>query len=288
MDSAQTVREINRYAQHAAAKKFLRSDAWGSYVFGALAVIVGVKSLPASQLNLILIGIGALLIVSGTMSLKRPGLDALILSGTGMLMVAGWNILIFILNSAAGSKPAGGLLVLGLAQILWGLKIFGARSRMAAQRIKEPPSSMSSEVEAMLERTRNADEMAGEDHVVFTSASFWGGAEYRGWLTDTMAVFADPAGTRACCAAPEDVSFVLKGTRVALKNNKGTLRIGDESHSVSISQTSVERIRRWLERHASTAFEAAEPGAAHEADSHAAPSDGERRPQAARTHYHRG
>ena len=245
MDIRQNLAALQEMAKYRAAAKLLRANAWGSVIFGVIALFLGIFSLDQSILNLGLAAIGLFLLAGALTTFIKPGPAALMLSGIGLLLVGMWNIGLVVLETKAGGKPSTFWGVLGAMQIWWGIRMFSPKAKEAAISLAAPPSEVMQELDALAASIRKAREKGSPDIAEIVTTKHPPMA-LRVKLAQGVAFFVDATGTHIYAGEPADVDLTLKKPEAMKdKNNKGELRIRQDVFPCQVSKISYERLIAW-------------------------------------------
>lgn len=92
---------IDRSQQAEGVRQEITSGAGSSAFWGVYAVIFGIGGLAISGLNIVLVAIGVGLLLTALRLWRDPSVETLRVDGTMFAVLAGWNLIVTLLNSSA-------------------------------------------------------------------------------------------------------------------------------------------------------------------------------------------
>lgn len=237
--------ELKKVADTRMIKRMLRPAAIGSIIFGLIAVAMGSQTIHDNPINAILALIGVMLILEGTWCAVAPQPSGLIVDGIVLIILGVWNCFITFLNLSAGaSGGSGGFMVLGIWQIILGVKNIKQYNTYAY--ISNSPASAESiqRFDLMAANINQLSENVDESIVEFQAKTLFKKTPLKGKLIDDMILFVDPKLD----------SYMDKIENVKLKTfkknpdqfpAKASLCIGNMLFQGETSQQSLDRFLNW-------------------------------------------
>ncbi len=240
------VEELRLLAEYHTACRVMRRMGWGSIVFGAINIGIGVMfALHHHPINAVLALIGLLLLAAGVWCLVLPGAEGVLANGIALIFVGLWNILITVLNVAAGAPPQVWWAVFGGFQIAAAAQCFQKYARFSAalrHRISRDERAMMARlVKTILKTTAKEDESI----IGFQVRGFGQQKAWRGQLGQDVAIFVEKTTNEVLVGDRGDVSIKPHGKVLLGSSLKARVRIGDQAWDALISPQSFDRYRDW-------------------------------------------
>ena len=231
-------------AQYRSLRKILRRQAIGSLIFGALAIVLGVIAMRVNSMNAVLLLIGASLLALGVLdlTLARPWL--LLAEGVALLVLATWNVLVMLLNAAAGG-PMGFIWVV-IIQVILGISLIRRYGEYRDTPSMPPPADMLSWLDqsaTAIRKTRPADSPYIIEWVA--NRNGWGNTRWRAQLAPDLATVVDSTGSEVFLL-PRSEFNMTKGRKILFgKRFFLTAQLGPLKLKGSISGEQFERFQAW-------------------------------------------
>jgi len=162
MESPREWAQLQRAADHETIRRSVRATGIGSTVWGVINLAIG-----AGMGDVIVTMLGLALLGTGIWKWAKPSPGGLLASGITLSLIGAWNILGTVLSAAAGSG-AGPFVVLGVLQVMWGVRYFQRWRRFS--RAGDTPASEADVQQArvLLQALRESNPKQVGDVIEFT------------------------------------------------------------------------------------------------------------------------
>ena len=206
----------------------LRAAAAGSMFWGGVAIWMGIRFGESNPLQFILVPLGAILVGEGAYFQARPSAKGLIYDAGALLLLAVWNIAIWVHDGS----PL--VLALGLCQIGWAVN-------SAYHGVKTRGTWPSGVVMRRLERLRKYVKQAKPkkvDNVVELDATRVG-------LFRSFAVLVPVLGNEMTIVPRHQVAIV-DSTELPKRRRQATVRFKDRHLAGPMSESACETLAKWV------------------------------------------
>ncbi|MDQ1351860.1 MAG: hypothetical protein QG657_2166 [Acidobacteriota bacterium] len=236
--------ELKKAVDTRLIKKMLRPAAIGSIVFGIIAVVTGSSFAHGNPINVILAFIGIILILEGAWCAVAPQPMGLVVDGIVLIILGVWNGLVTFANIAAGAGSSGGFIVLGIWQIVLGIKSFKNYKTYAYLSNAPVPEESLQRLDLMADNINQLSENVDESIIEFQAKTLFKKTPLKGKFIEGMILFVNPGRD----------SYMDKIENVKLKPHKinpdqypaqATLTVCGTVFMGEISQRGLERFNRW-------------------------------------------
>ena len=229
--------DLAQVIEHRKQRMMMRGAGTGSLIFGVLAIGMGAAMLSENPLNIVLILLGLYLCGEGIWLLAAPGAAGLVAHGIGMLMIGSWNILITVLEAAAGGRVTK-VAVLGLFQLFWGFQSFWQARKYA---ISPKPSDETLKALDALVKSITKSKMASEPTLIEFAAN----GNWKARLSGPQAVFVHQNAQDIVFADRSQVHFVDNGKVLMGSSRKVEFNFGTRKVKGTCSPEALARYEAW-------------------------------------------
>lgn len=232
-------------AKHRTLRRILRSSAIGSFIFGALALIIGFVMLEYTNLNLVLIALGVTLIVFGVLDLTMPRPGLLLADGILLLALAAWNVVVTVLNAAGGGRVNfGWIIIFQIMAGIYGIKRYREFKDTPTAAPPPPMLAWLDQTATTIRKTKPADSPYSIEWIGNRGA--WNGANrWRAQLVGEIATAVDAAGAEVLLV-PRQTFTITKGKKVVFgKRVKIVAQLGAISMKGTMEPAQFERFQAW-------------------------------------------
>lgn len=235
-------------ARYRGIRRLLRRSAIGAIIFGLISIVLGFVTLQLSSLNIILIILGIALFAQAALSYILPRPWVFIMEGILFVSLGGWNIMVTILNAAAGERPRSFLPILAIFQIGWGILAFKRYGEYRDVPNDAPPEDMLNWLNSMADTLRKTKPEQDASVIEFTAqrqfppqAVIW-----RGRLTPDSITLTDKGGAEVLILDRNGLS-ITPGKAVMLRKDmlNAQIVLDGKKYKGIISQASYERFAAW-------------------------------------------
>jgi hypothetical protein len=237
--------ELQKASDYLMIKKQLRSAAWGSLIFGVIAMGIGTYSIADNPLNGVLVLIGLFLLIEGTWLLKAPKPVGLIVDGIALLIVGVWNIAVTLLNLSAGAKSGGFFPILAVIQIVMGFKSIRRYPRFVGVTSLASNQEILNKTQELINQVNKADEKTSKDIIVFQTKTFTQTLKWTARLADWMGIFSANGGKEVMFLPKDQVSIERKGKVLIGKTLKIGVKLGSKEMTAKMVPEHMERFDSW-------------------------------------------
>lgn len=242
MITADRLERLQQVADYRTVRKTVRGGAIGSLIFGGLALAAGL----ISPMDVILVGVGAILLGTGVWNFFAPRPTGIIVDGLTLIMVGGYNLSgILVSVTHGGAAPAAGLWVkIGLFQIIWGAASFW-RFMQYRDAFKAPPTGAE-----MLELNGIATDVwktrvkESTDTIDFIVSGFRA-TRWKAHLEPEAAVIVTNRGAEVRVCGKDAFDVVDLGKTMLGKTRKVEFRVSGKAWKGTIGPESLERFQQW-------------------------------------------
>ncbi|MBN1937647.1 MAG: tetratricopeptide repeat protein [Anaerolineae bacterium] len=219
-------------------RKTLGGSGMWSILWGIMGVITGVALLEASDLNIILIGIGLFLIGTGIAAWAAPNPVTLRLDAAALLLVGIWNIVVTI---AEGDSSQFAWAIAGIVQIVWAIQRF--RKHGDFVRVQHIPKSLAREAEALVNSTQRVKADKDKDIVAFRANNKLWQARLMPDLVVAVAGTGNAQEVRF--VLPDELELQITGEAQGRQWPPAAIRLENDRWSGSVSPISLEHYGAW-------------------------------------------
>jgi uncharacterized membrane protein len=220
--------------------KSLRPRAIGSVIFGVLAILVGFLAFQENALNIVLILIGVFLLFEGIWLIVKPNPKGLVLDGFALCLVGAWNIAVTVLSFMFGGREVGFWVVYGILQLYWGIKSFVGYYKFKKEYAQIPTQKDTQRLDEIISALVKINPSDSERIIQFKSGKQW-----KGELSENMAVFASVKRNDVIFANRDEVVFVNHGKKTFGKNIDISIHVGERTLGGEMPPESCQRIESW-------------------------------------------
>ena len=169
--------------------KKIKSGATGSLIFGVLAIYLGLQDIGHSNIIVkffagLLLLLGLFLSIEGLIALIKPSPGTYRLEGIGFMLVGAWNIFIGVLSLIGGRPDQIIFVILGIYQIVLGVKTFKEAKEFEKAMAEIPDDSIIKAVDEMGKELLKAKPKDDERYIEFNASSFTKPLQWKGKITD--------------------------------------------------------------------------------------------------------
>ena len=232
-----TASDLDQVIEHRKQRMMMRGAGTGSLIFGVIAIGMGVAMLGENPLNIVLIALGLYLCGEGIWLLAAPGAAGLVAHGIGMLMIGSWNLLITVLEAAAGGRVTK-VAVLGVFQLFWGFQSFWQARKYA---ISPKPSDETLKALDALVKSITKAKMANDPTLIEFAAN----GNWKARLSGRQAVFVHQNAQDIVFADQSQVEFVDNGKVLMGSSRKVQFNFGAKKLKGTCSPDAMARYQAW-------------------------------------------
>ena len=233
--------ELQRAADFRTVRKTLRPAAFGSIVFGVIAVGLGIASLEDSPVNAVLVLLGLGLLGEGIWILVQPTPVGMIVDGIALCLLGLWNLFVTFMNASSGGKGPSGFAVLGVFQIILGIQSFRRYSRFAGAAGGTASAESIKRVDELVAGIEASSEKAAPDIIEFNAK----GVAWKGRLTGDLGVLVAQGEQDVVLARKAEVTITPQEAPGSGKTFKAAFQFGPHNLTGSLSLESYQRYERW-------------------------------------------
>jgi hypothetical protein len=240
------VEELHLIAEYHTACRALRTMGWGGIVFGLINIGLGIAFVVSLHpINAVLALIGLFLLLSGVWCLVLPGAEGVITNGIALILVGVWNIIVTVLNLAAGANPQVWWAVFGVFLIAAAVQCFQKYARFAEALRHGVSQQEKAMMDGLVKAILKANAKEDEDIITFQVRTFAQQKEWRGQLRQDVAVFVEKMSKEVLVAPRAGVRITPHGKALLGKSLKATVKIRDHTWEALLSPKAFDRYRDW-------------------------------------------
>jgi hypothetical protein len=254
------LKELSLAARYYAFIKSTKGKSTVNIILGILGIVLGLfYAMVMNPINLILVLIGAFLLSVGIWAKAKPTLNSLLFSGIALMVIGGWNFVVFILNfidviasfpdvTGFGVGWVFGAFWGGL-QITWGNDALQKYRRYSLNPAIRPSPELLKQVEETIKPVLSAN-LANEEIIQFTTQGGYNGCVWRGKLDKPVAILSSKAGDDIHFVSPQELQITQTGKFRKLL--KVSFRINGQTYKGTITPISFERYENWKKTFSTT------------------------------------
>lgn len=235
MSKVQDIEELQKASGYYLLRKHLKGAAIGSIIFGLVAIVWGLVSIEENPINAGLVLIGAFLLGEGIWLIRSPRPSGVIVDGIALCILGMWNIVVGIAGVARWA------VMLGIFQIIWGIKSFGQYHRFSYLSSQKPSEQSLKQVEEIVKSVRKTKPSESESIIELQMDK----KPWKGEITGDVGVFVAIASDDVIFARRGEVDFTTRGEVIPGKERKGFIKIGNTTFDGKISPESMGRYESW-------------------------------------------
>ena len=240
--------DTHRIAEYYTARRALRTLGWGSIIFGAINIYLGVSfGINANLLNIGLALIGVALLVAGVWCLAVPGAGGILANGIALIIVGLWNIFITVAAMGGGRPPHLWWAIFGVFQIaaaMRGFQKYARYSKALSQSVSRDEIVMMNDLVNTILR---ADVKNDDTIVAFQVRAFSQEKNWRGQLGRDVAIFVEKLTREVLVGDRSQVVIRAISKTLIGSAYKASVRIGEHEWKALIASTSFDRFNEWKE-----------------------------------------
>jgi hypothetical protein len=225
--------------------KTLRPNGIGGIIFGALAIVGGIASIPVNPVNILLVLVGAFLFVSGVFVVAVPKPSGLITEGVAFIIVGVWNIFVTILNIIAADTEAGFPGFFGIVQIALGIHCFVRYRHFASIPMMKPTNEIKKVIKDTYKSIKKESARKNENIIEFKANTFVKPLSWKASLEEDYAIFIETKGNDIIFAKKPEVQITQTGKVLIGKSAKVEFHLPYRKMTGVISQESLARYEQW-------------------------------------------
>jgi uncharacterized RDD family membrane protein YckC len=239
--------DLQKASNYRTLRKTLRAGSIGSIVFGAIAFLAGVTGAGESIMDVLLTLLGLFLLLEGLWIIITPTTVGLIVDGMALIAIGAWNIsTTFYDISAEGSgHNIPGFVILGLWQIIWGLRRFGRYQHFASLPMVKPSYQVLKWMDDTVRKICKVGTAEVEDVIAFQVTVAKKQQSWRGMLSGDTAIFVEGRGDHVLFARKDDVSFLRQGEIGIGSLASASFQIGKQTWTGIISPEYLDKYEAW-------------------------------------------
>ncbi|MCU0288513.1 MAG: DUF308 domain-containing protein [Acidobacteria bacterium] len=237
-------RELKKVVDTRAIKKMLRPAAIGSIIFGIIAVFMGGQAANDNPVNVILALIGVVLILEGIWCAVSPLPIGLVVDGIVLIVLGAWNGFVTILNIQAGAGGSRGFMILGIWQVVLGIKNINLYRNYAYLTHSPATEESIQRFDLMTANINQLSEHVDDSIIEFKAKTLFKDTSLKGKLIENMILFVH-AGKESYMDKVSNVQLKPNKENPAQYPAKASLSIGGMVFQGEVSQQSFEKFTRW-------------------------------------------
>ena len=196
--------KLRRAADYRNARRALRLAGTWSLLLGGFSIALGSLWSPVDW---VLTALGAALLGTGVWNMRAPRPTGIVLDAIMLLLVGGYGLIGAVLAVFDGLPPAPHLALLGVFQVVSGIRRLGTLGQFADAFLQRPPDSDAGEIEQTIWAVRRALSGGATGVIEFTAS----GVYRRPWkarFAGEHAIFVELAGPGLIVGARSTVTIV--------------------------------------------------------------------------------
>jgi hypothetical protein len=243
--------ELQKAADYYAFLKSVKGKAVPNIIWGVINIIWGLIAMfGMSTVNIVLVLIGVFLLAVGVWSLVTQTLNILLFEGISLCILAGWNIVISILNFATTIASGGSYIgpigiMWAVWQIAWGIDAFTRYRRFSSIQLERPSKEMLQTIERISKPVMKANFKKEPDIIQFNRQSAWTPSVWKGKLNvrGVYSIITSKNGDDVFLVYPQDIEITQSGKFRKLL--KASLKVRGLSFQGTIDPMSFQRYEAW-------------------------------------------
>lgn len=230
---------LMKYAEFRSAYKVSTASKIGSILFGIIGLLVGLVSISANALNLILVVIGGTLLIEGIWLVAAPTYFGLLIDGILIAIIGVWNVIITFINAKITGSTVAVFFVYGIFQFVWGITTI-IRFRNNTKSIATFNKAESKKYEKIADSLFTLSPNEYSDMFSFKAGRTWKGM-FNGnnviCMSDGEDIYVTPR---------DKFCFVVDSKKTRNGRNKATMLIDRKRIKGTIDDSSMENYDEWV------------------------------------------
>ena len=215
---------------------------WQWMVMGVILLVVEMAT--PGGLFAVFFGIGAFLVVTGFRVVHSPTPKMMRLDAITMFIVAAWNLLVGALDMAfASGSPAP--LLLGCAQIYWGVKSVRRQREYVAMVADDVPAAALAEIETVVDKLSRRHVEEVPTVIDFKTSDVSSYHRWRLQLDQRWALFVDRASGEVMVVPPDEISVDDRGEGMIGHQHKATIRVPGRELKGKMAVSALQALSAW-------------------------------------------
>lgn len=233
--------KLRRVANYRNARRTLRLAGMWSLLLGGFSIALGSLWSPVDW---VLTTLGAALLGTGVWNMRAPRPTGIVLDAITLLLVGGYGLIGAVLAVFDGLPPAPHLAVLGVCQIVSGIRRLGNLGQFADAFLQRPPDSDAGEIEQTIWAIRRALSGGATGVIEFTTS----GVSRRPWkarFAGEHAIFVELEGPGLIVGARSTVTIVPLPGAAPGPTCVAELACGGTRLRIALSADALHEYERW-------------------------------------------